>query len=93
MKLQSRRKSFCGRTVSGRIDWAGNETRACLYLGSCGFSYAYISQITNLSVGQIGNRLRIKQVKVGNYRNGDGRMAQKMIKGCIFLKNIGKDLT
>jgi hypothetical protein len=91
MKLTTRRISIAGRLNNGRIHWSGNETRACLYLAACGFSYAYITNRTNLSRGQIANRLKIKNVKISGYRNGEGRMASKLINGCIFLKRIGGD--
>jgi hypothetical protein len=54
-----------------QVDFSRNEADLkAAVLASLGFSSDYISQVTGLSKGQVGYRLRLAQVKRADYRNG-----------------------
>jgi hypothetical protein len=63
---------------NGRVDDTLEENRLCEYLADWGWSMSAIVSHTQLSSCQIAYRMRLKNQKLANYRNGDSQVAQNV---------------
>lgn len=64
---------------------------SCLLLASLGQSSRTIARITGLSSGQISYRLKMAQIKLRDYRNGNNAYSRMVIKSVNTL--AAKQLT
>lgn len=62
-----------------RIDWRTDWNRTALSLAGWGFSAHAISQHTGLSPSQVRYRLRQREIKLRDYRNGLSPQARKIL--------------
>lgn len=61
-----------------------NKTRSediqCIVLARLGFSLKTIALRTGLSTGAVAYRLKLLQVKISDYRNGNSPLSQRIIE-------------
>jgi len=67
------------KKIKGRlkVDLQHPTTRLVDELGSRGFSVKYISKITGMSPSQVSYRLRLRGVKLWDYRNGSNAVSKE----------------
>jgi len=62
-----------------RIYWTADEDLQCAILASMGFSTKMICDRTGLSPCQVAYRLHKAKIKRAEYRNGESRMAERVM--------------
>lgn len=64
-------------------DVLGNpQSAACIMMGALGLSGKAIAERTGLTIGQVGYRLHLAEVKIRSYRNGETVLAQRVMQAC-----------
>jgi len=74
------KKSTVGLKPNGRINWRDRANKVCLALLRRGFGYNAISTHTDLTVGQICTRARLRDLSVMSYRRGESHEAIVILK-------------
>jgi len=84
VKIITRKKVVRNFHKNGRINYQrGAISFKCIRMAHCGFSQRYIASQCALTIGQVSYRLRQMDTKIKRYRNGEGPIAEKVIKAFI----------